>query len=617
MNLKKTLIYLSLHLAVFTLFRLLILVFYYREFSDLSAGLIIFSFINGTRFDLSILLTFSGIFYLLLNLPFKFTLTRAWQHVCGWGLFAAAAVSIALLSGDFVYYDFVGRHTTNELILALNDFRYLVKLAFSEYLFLSIGGILLTATAARLWLAVIRMPSQITPYRIPVFILFLFLLFLGIRGTVSGKSISVIDAYSAGNTAAGNLTLNGIFTTYHYSRKADYSVKHRFMPDKEAFTITGYDYNKKYPLYRRFQARAEKRNIIIFLLESWAAYFVDSFGENGFGATPEFDRIAAKSLRFQNFYASGARSINGIQAVLTGIPPLPGIPDLGHGIETASISRIGHLFNRAGYETLFIQSSKRRSFRIDAVTAALGFKYYYGAEDIPVIMNYPEGQKPPFGYDYDTMMFLNRKLNQLKEPFTAVLFSGSTHIPYPSLPEKFYKRPHDSSDLNGFLNTLNYSDYSLGEFFRAARRQKWFKNTVFLITADHSEGARYREDSIKEDFHIPLIIYDPRSEKGRDIQITATQLDLLPTILELSGAGGYIATPGRSLIGKNEGMALVSRGQTLGAIQGQGWLTHSLERRLEYGPRRLGEEFFNRLEKRMLAEDQIVLYLLRNNRWNP
>ncbi len=173
-------------------------------------------------------------------------------------------------------------------------------------------------------------------------------------------------------------------------------------------------------------------NIVLVLLESWNAAFVDSFSGKSLGLTPEFDALAERGQKFTNFFANGTRSIEAIQALLTGFPALQGMPVFGQGFELLQIPRIGEILRRAGYgTTVFAQSSRRRSFSLDSVARALGFTEYYGQEDFPDILDYKGQPRPDFGWDYETLIGFAEKLNAASAaPFFGMVFTGTTHVPY-------------------------------------------------------------------------------------------------------------------------------------------------------------------------------------------
>lgn len=351
------------------------------------------------------------------------------------------------------------------------------------------------------------------------------------------------------------------------------------------------------------------------LMESWSPFYIDSFGNNKFGVTPNFDSLANDGLQFTNFYAVGQRSIEGIQASLTGLPPLIGIPNLGFGLEANNFPRIGNILKSKGYETIFMQSSRRRSFRVDAIARATGFEQYYGMEDMPMLLDY-EGQKSTFGWDYESMMFLKSKLDAAKKPFFGFLFTGTTHAPYIRPAKDLVKYPHGSNNENGFLNTLHYSDWSLGEFMKAASKTSWFDDTIFIFIADHNYDA-YRSFSYPERFHIPLVIYAPRLFKHRKIETVGSQSDISPTILDLLGINEPFATVGGSMFRKNDEFAYLCDKDSVGIITDRGYLSHSLKNRLDAGgfSQEIGADYNDRLEKKLLALDQVMYEMVTANKW--
>ena len=468
------------------------------------------------------------------------------------------------------------------------------------------------------------------------FLLFAGFMVLGIRGTFSDKPINIIDAFESGSTAQSNLVLNGVFTLYHHARAAKNTVNHHFYTSfEEAQRIARTPVNDGKephphlnPLPEGEEATSlppfqgegwggdgahSRHNVVLMLMESWSPFYIDSFGNNNFGVTPNFDRLANNGLQFTNFYAVGQRSIEGIQASLTGLPPLIGLPNLGFGLEAGNFPKIGNILRDNGYETIFTQSSRRRSFRVDAIARATGFEYYYGMEDMPMLLDY-SGQKSVFGWDYESMMFLKSKLDAAKKPFFAFLFTGTTHTPYIRPGNGLEKYPHGENTENGFLNTLHYSDWSLGQFMKAAAAAPWFDDTIFIFTADHNFDA-YRSFQNPERYHTPLVIYSPKLFKHKTVSTIGSQADLAPTVLDLLGIKERFATLGVSLFQKDDEFAYVCDKNSVGIITARGYLYHSLGNRLEarsfYGED--SDDYLQRLEKKLLAIDQVTYEMIVNN----
>ncbi len=349
------------------------------------------------------------------------------------------------------------------------------------------------------------------------------------------------------------------------------------------------------------------------LLESWNFDYVDSFGGKGYGVTPHFDALAEDGVRFTRFYAAGQRSNEGIQATLTGIPALKGLPRIDEGIGVSNISRLGTMVRRYGYHTLFIQSSARDSFKVSGIAEATGFEHYYGMEDVPLRLDYPKPDAAVFGWDYDTLQLMKEKIDGLGTPFLAYAFTGTTHEPYPELPAQFMVRPHGDNDENGYLNALKYADWSLGRFMAEARKASWFDNTIFIFTADHANHFQ-QGSGLRQRFHIPFLIYAPKYFSGEERQVVGSQLDVMPTIIDLLGLDVEMAALGESLLrkGENAEAFVTLGGQQIGLITDKGTVRHDLARRIGGdGP----PEVLDELEQRLLALDQLSYELLQANRW--
>jgi phosphoglycerol transferase MdoB-like AlkP superfamily enzyme len=359
-------------------------------------------------------------------------------------------------------------------------------------------------------------------------------------------------------------------------------------------------------------------NVVFILMESWNLDIIDSFGHNGYGVTPYFDALAKDGLKFTRFYAAGQRSIDGIQSTLTGIPVLKGLPRLDTGIGVSNISRLGNIVKSNGYSTLFMQCSDRGSYKVDAIAAATGFDHYYGREDVPILLDYPDPDAAIFGWDYDTLQLMKKKIDGLKKPFMAYFFTGTTHRPYAVLPKQFMThKPHTPQGINGYLNTLNYSDWSIGQFIAAAKKTDWFKNTIFIFTADHTtHTAGLQHANIPPDrFHTPFLIYAPGIIKPGESDVIGSQLDVMPTIIDLLGLKNKFSALGTSLFRKEDGgEAFVSMGgQYIGLINENGYVFNDMKERTATGG--LTPAMADRAEQRLLAKDQLTYELLKKNKW--
>ncbi len=409
---------------------------------------------------------------------------------------------------------------------------------------------------------------------------------LGIRGSIDRKPINSVDAYRYQSFALGNLSLNGVFTATRAMLNMDRQVNNP-LTREEAFAELRIDPDVTYPALKSLPAsRPSRRNVIVMLLES-----------------------------YEQFYASTQRTIGGIQALLTGVPCVPGLPELSRGLEHTNTTKIALLAKAHGYHTIFIQALRRTSYYLDSVMAALGFDEIYGKTDIPLLRDYGN-QFAKWGWDYDTLQFAVDRLSAIPEPFLAVIMTGTTHSPYIDPGDEFRVAEPQAHGEGGYLNTLVYADWAIGRFFDRARKNRWYDRAVFLTGSDHVH--RVLRTDLPEAFHIPFLIHGPGIEPTR-VRGIYSQLDVLPTLMELMGLPDSYASFGASLMEPSPGMALVKQGDWLGLITDWGWISHTIEKRLEakITAPDVPKSWLKELERRLLAFHKVTNDLVLSNRWAP
>jgi phosphoglycerol transferase MdoB-like AlkP superfamily enzyme len=613
-RLKKSVLLTAIALALFSVGRIALFLTHQHSFDSLDTGTLIKGFIGGIRFDLSIILTLCVLPLLMLNIPWKKAEAPAWAKAWGWLMYLIVVASILLLIGDIIYFGYVDRHVGRELLVLSEDWGFIFKIAFEDYLHFLALFVLFAAALFMLWNRILSAQPVETGKGGIKFAIIVLVLFLCIRGTTAAKSINIVDAYSGGEAALGNLTLNGVFTAYHVMRstkKQDY----RFYGKDKLYGILNIP-QTEFPLAKAGKKTKVGYNVVFVLLESWSFKYIDSFAGTSYGVTPYFDSLSKESVVFPHFYAATQRSIGGIQATLTGIPTMPGMPILSYGLEMSKITLIGSFLEKNGYETLFVVSSPRRSFRLDAVSNSLGFRHYFGKEDMPILLPYPDPKAADYGWDYETYMFLKNKIDAARKPFFAFTFTGTTHEPFPNPGKKFEKYEYIKNHQNAFLDTLYYSDWSLGQFIEACKKVPWFDNTIFMFTADHAM-PHFLSGPFDEKFHTPFMIYAPKILKPRTIDVVSSQLDIMPTIMDILGVDGEYSAVGESVLSKRNGVAVSTEDELVAIFTDKGYLRHSLKGRLETGGvnGNLPPEEADKMEQQLLARYQISYDLLTSNKF--
>jgi phosphoglycerol transferase MdoB-like AlkP superfamily enzyme len=615
--------------------RIFFLLRYPEDFSPLNTDELLQTLLMGFRIDIITLLTFSGILILLLTLPLK-ALARPKMRQAVSLVWATVLIAILVVSlGDVLYFDFSRRHLSNEVFNLGNDTDLIFDMAFGSFLFFTIGALLFSALLLYLFTRLFR--HELSPVHSPkkawaISFLVLVLIVAGIRGTVVGsKSIGVADAFAVNKVCSGNLALNGFFCVYRASSK---KKNHILMDVPEAIEITkkllstpNAPFNdKKYPLQRSYQNPQPKPyNVVIVLLEGMGAEHLDGFTHYPeLNVTPYLKELSQKSLKFNHFYSNGYRSIFGITSVYTGISLPSGFDYLGKGLELSSLSYLGNIAQKNGYDTLAMQGANRRSYRVDAVSHLAGFKQFYGAEDIPNIEEVEGDRHVKTGtYDHNLLQFYHQKLNTLKEPFLGFTFTSTTHSDFHLPSSKYERYPHDLKNYNGYLNALIYTDSAIKRFMEKCEKESWFDNTIFIFTSDHGSGdaanpigKKLRGDfaslSSIEHFRIPLMIYAPRIFKAQENNTLGSHVDIFPTITDILGWKGDFSVLGNSLFDKEvkERFVLFNGGQTIGMIRPASYLIYNMKDIVETNatvPKKLLQE--------LKAVNTAQANLIQTNRW--
>lgn len=615
-----------LAMFIFSLFRVALYVIYHTTFASMTTGAVLSAFLNGLRFDLAMVALFIGPILLLFNLPVN---SVRYMKACVMLIAAELIFMIGFLVGDLIYFPYVKRHITEEILQISADWSFVLNFMLTKTLFPLILLLLLFVGIGIFVHKIFKNRYVFDPYyakgEITKLLVCVVFIVLGIRGTLcGGKSLGIADVYKyADSPAAAALTLNGIFTAYQVGRKGAVDIRNDY-PEEKAIRLAQEMYvlpsevvvDENYPLMRKpEQVRQPKDiNILIILLEGWHPYYVDSLSGNQFGVTPVFDEIVKNSVNFTNAYAMGLRSIVGFAAVFASAPLVPGLPVFGYGLELTSFYRFAESLSKIGWNTFFAQTSNRDSYRMCALASYLGAQGSYGNEDMKELLPYID--KAPFGYDYDGLMFAADKIKERSsQQFMGMVFTGITHTPFARTLPRFEKYKGKTWE-DGFKNTLYFADWSIGELIKRAKADGWFDNTVFVFVADHTSGGP-DSDSLYNKFRIPLVLYAPKLLKPRTVDYVVSQLDILPTLYNLAGLDVPYTAFGKDMLddkNADQRVALVSEGVNVGLITKDGALRHTRKQILAV--EKINPDFNEKqAENTLLALDKAAYTLLKQNKW--
>jgi phosphoglycerol transferase MdoB-like AlkP superfamily enzyme len=359
------------------------------------------------------------------------------------------------------------------------------------------------------------------------------LIFLGIRGSVGVAPMNPSFVYFSteqfANHAALNASWNLLYDTKYYLRHRGNSFV--YLPQAEMLARTDRLLGRGAPNDTERILSSERPNIVVFILESWTADVIGALGAER-GITPFFDELAGGGLLFTDFYANGYRSSFGIPAVLAGYPSNPEGSVLNHPLKMERLPTLGGSLKRAGYATQFHYGGDDRFDDMNAFIVHSGFQKVVNRNDFAKKdMNSKWGAQ-------DHVLF-GRVLDDLKgerTPFFSAMFTLSSHEPFEVPMETVYK---GSDEVNLFKNAVHYSDRSLKGFFARARQESWYKNTLFVLVADHGHSLPLqRSNAQPERYRIPLLLYGevlkPQYRGARRANL-GSQADIAATLLAQLG----------------------------------------------------------------------------------
>jgi phosphoglycerol transferase MdoB-like AlkP superfamily enzyme len=392
-------------------------------------------------------------------------------------------------------------------------------------------------------------------YRLALLPLVIGLLFLGARSSFAPRPANISTAYwSEKNKLVNELTLNSTYSVMmavsRLKDEKDPSAVYGSMNEQEIFSRVKQNLEIPDSLFEASDIpflhkqipevnTTKPRNVVIILEESLGAEYVGALG--GLPLTPNLDRLSKEGLFFTDLYSTGTRTVRGIEAVVTGFLPTPGNSIVNLGLSRTGFFTAGELFKSAGYNTSFIYGGQSNFDEMRSFFLGNGFDHVY---DEPSFQQY--AFKGTWGVsDEDLMQKADEVFRaQGDRPFFSVILSTSNHSPFefPDGRIELYEQPK-----NTVHNAMKYADFAIGRFFELAKRSKYYENTIFLVVADHNTRVFGDEFVPVNKFHIPGLLIGPGIPEMSYSKV-ASQVDLLPTILDFAGIRTENPMIGRNLM---------------------------------------------------------------------
>lgn len=524
--------------------------FYYMNintFHKLTFNEIMTISLGGMRFDVSALCYLNVLCIILQFLPIKARHTTRYQKIVKIIFLIINTLGIAVNVADIVYFEFGGRRTTSTIFSEFggeSNLGIIFLNSITGYWKVWLFGITMIAALAILYYNPIKKERLKNASYINgksyylvhsvVFVIACILTFSGIRGGLSWKMHPMrqdsADIYCQKPIEAA-IVLNTPFTLITTAHKKGYT-------DPKFFDKSQLD-NIFNPIHNMAPRGGEmtKPNIVVFLMESFSMEYVGFFNKDMDGGTykgytPFLDELLSKSYSFKYSFANGMRSVDCMPASFAGIPRYID-PYCYFFYSNNTLQSLPEMLKTEGYTTAFFHGAPNTTLGFKAFTNSIGFEKYYGMDEYPTKDDF-DGTWAIFDEPY--LQYFANKTNEIannSKPFFVTVFTASSHEPF-RLPDK-YKKVFTKGKIP-MHNAISYADNAIKMFFEKVKDQPWFKNTIFVFSADHC-GVSYREDYNNEmgRFLIPIFFYTPGGQLPVKCDSTRLmqQTDITPTLLGL------------------------------------------------------------------------------------
>lgn len=346
------------------------------------------------------------------------------------------------------------------------------------------------------------------------------------------------------NAYANELSGNGLFSFSAAARRneLDYDKFYKTIPQAQANAILASNGLARQPLSQALQAerstetqtlgpfKRRPKNVILISVESLSADYLGTYG-NQENLTPYLDKIAKEGLVFDKLFATGTRTVRGLDALSLGTPPIPG-QAIVHRPDSDHLATVGEKLRAQHYETFFIYGGYGVFDNMNNYFRSNNYKVIdrtdFDAKSIQA--------ENVWGVDDESLF--NNALKAIDDnvkdakPFFAHIMTTSNHRPF-TFPEGKIDLPQGKR-----AGAVKYTDYAIGQLIENAKTKPWFKDTLFIIVADHCSSAAGKTKLPVDKYHIPLIFYAPDMLPAGHYPRMASQIDIAPTVMHLLGAKG-------------------------------------------------------------------------------
>ncbi len=522
-------------LIIYQISRFLFYIFNKSSFSNITPKILW----GGLIYDLSAIGFINLLFVVLFLFPSPILYNKTYQKTIKILFYIVNIIFIATNFVDFEYYKFTGRRSTFDLITAKgmeNEIAGLIPTFLMQFWYLPLIFIFFALIKWKLLSDYeIQLPIEKRSRKHIIQQSSLFIVLLGLflifgRGGIQRKPLRIVDAIEYSSLGNSSLSLNTPFCILKSIGKKETLFDPKFFSDKELKTIFDPEFRTN-P-----KEKFIKKNVVVVILESFGDENVHK------GYTPFIDSIISKSYYFKNGFANGKVSIDAVPSAMSSVPSLMNRTFIASEYSLNNVNSLPKIFRKQGYNTSFFHGAFNGSQNFDRYCKVAGFESYYGKDEYVGVESF-DGTWGVF--DEEFLQFFCKKIGEFKQPFFTTVFTISSHQPF-TIPEKYKgKFPKGTTVIQ---ESIGYSDFAMRKFFEKAKKQEWYKNTLFVFTADHTSayGKGAYNNSVGK-FRIPIFFLDTSNPdlKGQSDK-NFQQIDILPSLIDYLNIKEEMITFGKS-----------------------------------------------------------------------
>lgn len=535
------------------------LAYLYENLSAFPQGLSLFTVNQAWKgcflFDTSAILYTNALYALFMLLPLHYKETNLGHRIAKFLFWIPNSLCVVMNLADAVYFQYTGRRTTASVF---QEFSHESNLGtvftteiFHHWYLVLLGVLLMTLLWKGFLKSSTRLPlsSKVRYYAVQACALALFvpLCIGGIRGgfTKAVRPITLSNANQYVNRPLEcAVVLNTPFSFIRSVGKTAFKDPKYFSREHMAALYS--------PIHQPVDSVAKhKKNVVVLIVESFGREYIGAYNDYP-GYTPFTDSLLTQSLTFQYTFSNGRKSIDGMPSILSGIPRF-NEPFFVTPAAMNEVSGLAGELQHWGYQTAFFHGAENGSMGFEAFARKTGYQQYLGRTEYDADPRF-QGEKDFDGtwaiWDGPFLQFYAQKMTEMKEPFCTTVFTASSHHPY-HVPQAYQDRfPDEPGDANPLHKCIRYVDFCLQQFFETAKQQPWYQNTLFVLTADHTNLIT--EPAYQTDlglYSVPILFFDPSGEMETGVKEgIAQQIDIMPTVLRYLGYDQPFLAFGKDLL---------------------------------------------------------------------